>query len=128
MTTLDFNLVNIIKNAGGDPSDVTEAVWNAGYHKMNFTTEEIIQMTTSQIAECLYYDVPQNVWPKTVESLSKGNLNAIIDDAMWVGTPAEVAAEILMNGYRKGGAEWFVIMHIWQQKMYAIIFVFHLEH
>lgn len=105
MTTLDFNLVNIIKNAGGDPSDVTEAVWNAGYQRMNFTTEQIIEMTTNQIAECLYYDVPQNVWPKTVESLSKGNLNAIIDDAMWEGTPAEVAAEILMNGYRKGGAE-----------------------
>nr|WP_282552500.1 hypothetical protein [Providencia stuartii] len=128
MTTLDFNLVSIIKNAGGDPSDVTEAVWNAGYQKMDFTTEEIIQMTTSQIAECLYYDVPQNVWPKTVESLSKGNLNAIIDDAMWEGDSAEVAAEILMNGYRKGGAEWFVIMPIWQQKMYAIIFAFHLEH
>ncbi|MEQ4625215.1 hypothetical protein [Providencia manganoxydans] len=28
MTTLDFNLVSIIKNAGGDPSDVTEAVWD----------------------------------------------------------------------------------------------------
>lgn len=31
MTTLDFNLVSIIKNAGGDPSDVTEAVWD-GLH------------------------------------------------------------------------------------------------
>lgn len=29
----------------------------------------------------------------------------IIDESMWLGTPAEVAAEILMNGYRKGGAE-----------------------
>ncbi|HHR5901424.1 TPA: hypothetical protein ACS7XC_002341 [Providencia alcalifaciens] len=52
MTTLDFNLVSIIKNAGRDPTDVTDAVWNAGYQKMNFTTEEIIQMTTSQIADC----------------------------------------------------------------------------
>ncbi|KNZ82618.1 hypothetical protein AFL46_19835 [Providencia stuartii] len=101
MTTLDFNLVSIIKNAGGDPSDVTEAVWDAGYQKMDFTTEEIIQMTTSQIAECLYYDVPQNVWPKTVESLSKGNLNTIIDDAMWEGDSAGVAVAILKNGYRR---------------------------
>lgn len=103
MATLDFNLVSIIKNAGGDPGDVTEAVWDAGYQRMNFTTEEIIQMTTSQIADCVYYGVPQNVWPKTVEDLSYENLNAIIDDAMWLGTPAEAAAAILKNGYVKGG-------------------------
>nr|ELR5171775.1 hypothetical protein [Providencia rettgeri]ELR5196514.1 hypothetical protein [Providencia rettgeri] len=105
MTTLDFNLVSIIKNAGEDPGEVTDAVWDAGYQKMNFTTEEIIQMTTSQIADCIYYGVPQNVWPKTVERLSKGNLNTIIDDAMWLGTPTEVAAAILKNGYMKGGGK-----------------------
>lgn len=103
MTTLDFNLVSIIKNAGGDPGDVTEAVWDTGYQRMDFTTEEIIQMTTSQIADCVIYHVPNDLWPKTVESLSKGNLNTIIDDAMWLGTPAEIAAAILKNGYVKGG-------------------------
>lgn len=103
MTTLDFNLVSIIKNAGGDPGDVTEAVWNAGYQRMNFTTEEIIQMTTIQIADCVIYHVPNDVWPKTVEELSWGNLNTIIDDAMWLGTPAEIAAAILKHGYVKGG-------------------------
>ncbi|WP_265524439.1 hypothetical protein [Providencia rustigianii] len=103
MTTLDFNLVNIITNAGGDPGDVTDAVWDAGYQRMNFTIEEIIQMTTSQIADCVYYGIPQNVWPKTVESLSMGNLNTIIDDAMSLGVPAEVAAMVLKNGYVKGG-------------------------
>ncbi|WP_273803611.1 hypothetical protein [Providencia rettgeri] len=101
MTTLDFNLVSIIKNAGGDPGDVTEAVWDAGYQRMDFTTDEIIEMTTSQIADCVYYGVPQNVRPKTVESLSKGNLNTIIDDAMSLGIPAEVAAMVLRNGYRR---------------------------
>ncbi len=101
MTTLDFNLVSIIKNAGGDPGEVTEAVWGAGYQRMNFTTEEIIQMATSQIADCIYYEVPTNVWPKTIESLSMGNLNAIIDDAMWEGDSAGVAATILKNGYTK---------------------------
>ncbi|MGY0378339.1 hypothetical protein ACW2AL_15810 [Providencia sp. PROV170] len=105
MTTLDFNLVNIIKNAGGDPGDVTEAVWDAGYQRMDFTTDEIIEMTTSQIADCVYYGVPQNIWPKTVEELSWGNLNAIIDDAMSLGVPAEVAAMVLKNGYVKGGGK-----------------------
>lgn len=102
MTTLDFNLVNIIKNAGGDPGDVTDAVWNAGYQRMNFTTEEVIEITTSQIADCIYYGVPREVWPTTVEDLSKGNLNAIIDDAMLLGAPAEIAVAILKCGYRKG--------------------------
>lgn len=32
MTTLDFNLVSIIKNAGEDPGEVTDAVWDAGFH------------------------------------------------------------------------------------------------
>lgn len=103
MTTLDFNLVNIIKNSGGDPGDVTHAVWNAGYQRMNFTTEKIIEMTTSQIVDCVYYDVPQNVWPTTVEDISKGYLNFIIDDALGISTPAEIAAEVLRNGYQKGG-------------------------
>ncbi|EMA4781315.1 hypothetical protein U3C50_001019 [Providencia rettgeri] len=103
MTTLDFNLVNIIKNAGGDPGDVTDAVWNAGYQRMNFTIEEIIQMTTSQIADCVYFGVPYKVWPKTLEELSKGTLCSIIDDGLAVGTPTEIAAIILKNGYVKGG-------------------------
>lgn len=102
MTTLDFNLVNIIKNAGGDPGDVTDAVWNAGYQKMDFTTEQIIEMTTSQITDCINYHVPNDLWPTKVEDISKGNLNTIIDDAMWLGTPEEIAAEILKNGYQKG--------------------------
>ncbi|MDD9339783.1 MAG: hypothetical protein PV362_09050 [Providencia heimbachae] len=105
MTTLDFNLVNIIKNAGGDPGDVTDAVWNAGYQRVNFTTEEIIEMTTSQIADCIIYHVPNDLWPTTVEDLSKGNLNSIIDDAMWLGTPTEIAAEVLRSGYQKGGGK-----------------------
>ncbi|MBP6083683.1 MAG: hypothetical protein KA732_20800 [Providencia sp.] len=102
MTALDFNLVNIIKNAGGDPGDVTDAVWNAGYQKMDFTTEQIIEMTTSQIADCIIYHVPNDLWPETVEELNWGNLNTIIDDAMWLGTPEEIAVEILKNGYQKG--------------------------
>lgn len=102
MTTLDFNLVNIIKNAGGDPGDVTDAVWSAGYQRMDFTTEQIIEMTTSQIVDCVIYHVPNDLWPTTVEDISEGNLNTIINDAMWLGTPAEIAAEILKNGYQKG--------------------------
>lgn len=102
MTTLDFNLVNIIKNAGGDPGDVTDAVWDAGYQRMNFTTEEIIQMTTNRIIECLDLGIPADAWPTTVKDLSMCDLNDIIFDALDISTPAEIAAEILKNGYRKG--------------------------
>ena len=103
MTTLDFNLVNIIKNAGGDPGDVTEAVWDAGYQRMDFTTEEIIQMTTERVVECLDLSVPVEVWPTTVKDLSMWDLNDIIFEALDIATPAEIAAEILKNGYAKGG-------------------------
>ncbi|MEX9612267.1 hypothetical protein AB7Y92_19640 [Providencia manganoxydans] len=101
MTVLDFNLINIIKNAGGDPCDVTEAVWNAGYQRMDFTTEEIIQMTTERVVECLDLSVPVEVWPTTVKDLSMWDLNDIIFEALDIATPAEIAAEILKNGYRR---------------------------
>lgn len=102
MTTLDFNLVQIIKNSNECPGDLTETLWNAGYQRMDFTTEEIIEMTTDRIVECLDLSIPAEAWPTTVKDLSKGNLNTIIDDAMWEGEPAEIAAAILKNGYKKG--------------------------
>lgn len=105
MTTLDFNLVQIIKDAWGDPLSVVDMVWDAGYQKTDFTIEEIIEMAVRRGAECEYYNFPSDSRPTTIEDLSKWELADIIDEAMWVGTPAEVAAEILMNGYRKGGAE-----------------------
>ncbi|RNT31805.1 hypothetical protein B9475_000485 [Proteus mirabilis] len=102
MTTLDFNLVSVIKNAGTDPSDMTDAVWKAGYRKTNFTTEQIIDITVSMTGDSIYLKLPHDNLPKTLDDISKYYLNNIIFDAHWDNPPTVVAQVIMENGYRKG--------------------------
>lgn len=103
MTTLDFNLVSVIKNAGGDPGDMTDAVWKAGYRKTDFTTEQIIDITVSMTGDSIYLKLPHDNLPKTLDDISKYYLNDIIFDAHWDNPPTVVALVIMENGYRKGG-------------------------
>lgn len=102
MTTLDFNLVSVIKNAGGDPSDMTDAVWKASYRKTYFTTEQIIDITVNMTGDCIYLKLPHDNFPKTLDDISKYYLNDIIFDAHWDNPPATIAQAIMENGYRKG--------------------------
>lgn len=102
MTTLDFNLVSVIKNAGTDPGDMTDAVWKAGYRKTNFTTEQIIDITVSMTVDSIYLKLPHDNFPKTLDDISKYYLNNIIFDAHWDNPPTVVAQVIMENGYRKG--------------------------
>ncbi len=39
--------------------------------------------------------------PKTVDDLAKYHLSGLIEEASWIGTPEEIAAEVLRNGYRR---------------------------
>ena len=103
MTTLDLNLVSVIKNAGGDPGDMTDAVWKAGYRKTDFTTEKIIDITVSMTGDSIYLKLPYDNLPKTLDDISKYYLNDIIFDAHWDNPPTVVAQVIMENGYRKGG-------------------------
>ncbi len=100
MTTTDLQLVRIIKNAGGDPAGITEAVWSAGYRKIDFTTEQIIDIAVNMTGDCIYLKMPLETLPKTLDDISKCHLNGVIDEAQWDGSPAMIAMEILMNGYR----------------------------
>ncbi|MCT8231578.1 hypothetical protein KC821_14450 [Proteus vulgaris] len=102
MTTLDLNLVSVIKNAGGDAGDMTDAVWKAGYRKTNFTIEQIIDITVSMTGDSIYLKLPHDNLPKTLDDISKYYLNNIIFDAHWDNPPTVVAQVIMENGYRKG--------------------------
>lgn len=101
MTVLDFNLINIIKNAGNDPFDITDAIFLAGYRKTDFSIEQIIEMTVDQTATCIYLGMKHDALPKTVDDLAKYHLSGLIEEASWIGTPEEIAAEVLRNGYKK---------------------------
>ncbi|HCM64745.1 MAG TPA: hypothetical protein DIT05_19725 [Morganella sp. (in: Bacteria)] len=101
METTDLHLVQIITTAGHDPSDITDAVWNAGYRKMDFTTEQIIEMAVGQTADTLLNRFPADTLPKTLDDISQYHLNGIIFEAKWEGSSEAVAKEILVNGYNK---------------------------
>lgn len=100
MKTTDLHLVQIITAAGNDPSDITGAVWAAGYRKTDFTTEQVIEMAVNQTADTVLNSFPVETLPKTLDDLSQYHLNGIIFEAKWEGTPAAVASAILMNGYK----------------------------
>lgn len=101
MKTTDQYLVQIITDAGHDPSDITDAVWGAGYRKTDFTTEQIIEMAVNQTADTVLSGFPVERLPKTLDDLSQYHLNGIIFEAKWEGTPAAVANAVLVNRYKK---------------------------
>lgn len=102
MTTPNSNLINIIKDAGNDPSDITEAIFLAGYKKTDFTIEQVIEMTADQTATCIYLGMKRDALPRTIDDIAKYQLSGLIEEASWIGTPEEIAAEVSRNGYKKG--------------------------
>ncbi|MBD2822647.1 hypothetical protein ID852_18580 [Xenorhabdus sp. 42] len=103
MINNSFHLTQIIASAWGDPSDITEAVWKAGYRKPERGVEEIVRLTI-EIMEGIPDESPCNSRPTCLDDILFGELNNIIFDATWSDkvTPAGVAKVILKNGYQKG--------------------------
>lgn len=98
-------LVKIIKNSGGDPGDITGAVWKAGYRKPEKSAEEAVLLTIDLICE---YSATEH-WPDSYESVLTGELNRVVQDAEWPesSTPVSIAKAIIEAGYCKvstGGA------------------------
>ena len=103
MTTTDPVLIKLISDNMADPSDITDAVWKAGYRKTDFTTEQIIDIAVSMTGDSICLKLPHDTLPKTLDDISKYHLNDIIFDAYWDNPPAVIARDIMENGYRKGG-------------------------
>ncbi|MBS0916998.1 hypothetical protein [Providencia rettgeri] len=101
MIESNSELVKVIKGAGNDPSDITDAIFLAGYRKTDFSIEQIIEMAADQTATCIYLGMKHDALPKTVDDLAKYHLSGLIEEASWIGTPEEIAAEVLRNGYKK---------------------------
>lgn len=102
MITTDPALIKLISDNMADPSDMTDAVWKAGYRKTDFTTEQIIDITVSMTGDSIYLKLPHDTLPKTLDDISKYHLNDIIFDAHWDNPPATIAQAIMENGYREG--------------------------
>uniref|UniRef100_UPI001AD86B78 hypothetical protein n=1 Tax=Rahnella sp. ChDrAdgB13 TaxID=1850581 RepID=UPI001AD86B78 len=92
-----FALAQIIKTAGGDPGDITDAVWAAGYRKPEKSAEEAVLLTIDLLGEYHGNDIPSEHWPETYESVLLGELNRVVQDAEWPNnsTPASIAKAII---------------------------------
>lgn len=100
--TNTFSLAQIIKKAGGDPGDITGAVWSAGYRKPEKSAEGAALLTIDLLSEYHSNDIPSEHWPKTYESVLLGELNRVVMDAKWPdrSTPASIAKAIIVAGYQ----------------------------
>ncbi|WP_118984409.1 hypothetical protein [Photorhabdus sp. CRCIA-P01] len=104
MTNNLFHITQIVASVWGDPSDITDAVWNAGYRKADRTPEDMVLVTLKVIEDSYYSDIVYKYWPKDLEAVLAAELNFLIDDLVWNDktTPATVARIILENGYQRG--------------------------
>ncbi|EKN4773899.1 TPA: hypothetical protein U5D55_000208 [Yersinia enterocolitica] len=104
-----FELASIIKSACGDPSDMTDAIWKAGYRKPERTSEEMVVLTIDSICAYVGLDLPYECWPKSLNEVLEGELNELFgevlhdDEKAHPGKPnfAYIAKSILAAGYRK---------------------------
>jgi hypothetical protein len=101
-----FALAQIIKAAGTDPSDVTDAVWAAGYRKPAQTASQAVALTLDIVAGFEGNDLPWSVWPKDYEGILQSELNEVIEQEMSreAASPAGTAKTIISAGYSNSAA------------------------
>ncbi|MCG3462828.1 hypothetical protein L7G72_13390 [Xenorhabdus bovienii] len=105
MINNSFHLTQIIASAWGDPSDITDAIWQAGYRKPERGEKEIAELIID-VMDGVPDQVPYSARPNNLDDILSMELSGIIFEAAWseTATPATVAKIILENGYQKGGA------------------------
>lgn len=97
-----FALAQVIKAAGTDPSEVTDAVWAAGYRRPARTAEKAVTLTLDIIAGFDGNDLPWAVWPKSYDDILKCELNEIIEEALHAyKTAHSIASNLLISGFAK---------------------------
>lgn len=99
-----FALAQSIKAAGTDPSDVIDAIWNAGYRQPPRTAQEAAQITIDTFFYCYSYDMPTDLWPKTYDSVLQNELmKAVLGDneGLCITDPVKVARAVFGAGFSK---------------------------
>jgi hypothetical protein len=99
-----FELVNLIKSAAGDPSAMTDAIWEAGYRQPERTEEEAAKITIDTFFYCMSFDMPANFWPRDYDSVLKNELmKAVVgeDGELWGVDPKTIARSVIRAGFSK---------------------------
>lgn len=93
-------LAKIIGAAGKDPSEITDAVWAAGYRKPERTEEEAINLAIDTFTDSRYNGIPEDVWPKTYDEILRCELNEIIEEELQCYFSDDIIANRLIKaGY-----------------------------
>lgn len=101
-----FELVQLIKSAAGDPSAMTDAIWEAGYRQPE-RTEEAAKITIDTFFYCMAFDMPTDFWPRDYDSVLQNELmKAVIgeDGELAYATASEIAKSVINAGFSKEAA------------------------
>lgn len=99
-----FELVNLIKAANGDPSAMTDSIWEAGYRQPERSAEEAAKITIDTFFYCESYGMPPDFWPRNYDSVLQNELmkavigeDGEIDDA----DATTIARSVINAGFSK---------------------------
>ncbi|MFR3743424.1 MULTISPECIES: hypothetical protein [Enterobacter cloacae complex] len=102
-----FDLVKLIKSAAGDPSAMTDAIWEAGYRQPERSEQEAAKITIDTFFYCMAFDMPTDFWPRDYDGVLKNELmKAVIgEDGELDGADAAIIAKnIISAGFSKEAA------------------------
>lgn len=98
-----LSLVQLVKSGKGDPSAVTDAIWDAGYRQPERTVEEAAQVTIDTFFYCESICLPSDLWPRNYDSILQNELmKAVVgedfelDDA----DPVVIARSVIKAGFK----------------------------
>ncbi|HBE9082243.1 hypothetical protein [Serratia fonticola] len=97
-----FTLAQLVKSGKGDPSAVTDAIWDAGYRQPERTAVEAAQITIDTFFYCESLSMPPDIWPETYDHILQNELMKAVlgedfelDDA----DPVTIAKNVIKAGF-----------------------------
>ncbi|MDV2871375.1 hypothetical protein [Phytobacter diazotrophicus] len=99
-----FELVKLIKAAKGDPSAITDAIWEAGYRQPERTAEEAAKITIDVFFHCNAFGISAEFWPDNYDSILLDQLMAAVggkDGEFLGGEPSAIAKSVIAAGFAK---------------------------
>ncbi len=99
-----FELVKLINASRGDPSAMTDAIWEAGYRQPVRSAEEAAKITIELFFYCNSFSMPTDFWPRDYDSVLEGELmKAIIgeDGELDGADAATIARSVIDAGFAK---------------------------
>ena len=102
-----FELVKLIKAAKGEPSAMTDVIWEAGYRQPERTAEQAAQITIDTFFYCESFSMTSSFWPRSYDSVLQNELmKAVIGEAGELdGADAtNIARSVIAAGFSKEDA------------------------